>query len=177
MHKAIVILGLSIVVWGCNKREEPLRSVHHDAVQALSAEKFRDAPQSVVIGSTTLRLEVFASENHMPMAASPDPKTGLMPPDSRKMSLSFRLVSENGTPLPSMMRPQMLWLSQNGKLWNTNAIEETVGAADSSSRDFLVHDGPTGQSMTPIDVVISLEDKKGDVYLLAIRQQRIGVVS
>jgi hypothetical protein len=111
------------------------------------------------------------------MAASPDPKTGLMPPDPRKMGLSFRLVSENETPLPSMMRPQMLWLSQNGKLWNTNAIEETLGAADRSSRDFLVHDGPTGQSLAPIDVVISLEDKKGDVYLLAVRKQRIGVVS
>jgi hypothetical protein len=89
----------------------------------------------------------------------------------------MRRKVENGKPLPSIIRPQMLWLSQDGNLWSTNANEETLGAADKSIRDFMVHDGPTGQSMTPIDVVISLENKKGDVYLLAIRQQRIGAVS
>jgi hypothetical protein len=177
MRKAIVILAFSILVWGCNKHEEPPPGFHHDAVQTLSAEEFRDAPQSVVIGNTTLRLEVFALEDHMPIGVSPDPKTGLIPPDPRKMGLSFRLVSQNGTPLPSKIRPLDLWLSQNSKLWSTNAIGETVGAANGLSRDFAVYDGPTGQSMTPIDVVISLEEKAGNVYLLAIRQQRINVVN
>jgi hypothetical protein len=40
MHKAIAILAVSILVWGCSKREEPLSSVHHDARQVLSVEDF-----------------------------------------------------------------------------------------------------------------------------------------
>jgi hypothetical protein len=44
MHQAVVILAVPILVWGCNKREEPLSRIHHDARQVLSVEGFRDAP-------------------------------------------------------------------------------------------------------------------------------------
>jgi hypothetical protein len=63
-----------------------------------SAQDLRDAPQSVVIENTVVRLKVFASEDHMPMAVPRDPKTGLPLPNPRKMHVGFRLISENGTP-------------------------------------------------------------------------------
>jgi hypothetical protein len=75
-----------------------------------------------------------------------------------------------------MFRVRTLWILQDGKLWKTSAIEETLGATDRSCRGFFVHDGPMGQSMTPIDVVIGLEDDKGVTQLLALKNQRVGSV-
>ena len=50
---------------------------------------------------------------------------------------------------------------RDGQIWNVDAIEETVGESNGSSRDFQVHDGPNWDSMTPVDVVIKLRDDKG----------------
>ncbi len=112
----------------------------------------------------------------MPLATLRDANTGGALPDRRKMRISIRLISQHGTPLPPMIRAQALWILQDGNVWRTSAIEETVGAMNKSSRDFLVQDGPMGQSMTPIEVVMGLEDDKGATYLLALRHQRIGAV-
>ncbi len=62
---------------------------------------------------------------------------------------------------------------QNGRIWNVSEIEETNGESNGSSRDFLVHDGPNWESMTPADVVIKLRDDEGATHLLAARRQRI----
>jgi hypothetical protein len=176
MHKAIVVLALSLAVCGCNKREAQQPVIGNDPDRmATSAQDLRDAPESIVIGNAVVRLEVFPWENHMPIAAPKDPNTGLTLPDRRKMNISFRLISEHGTPLSSMIRAQTLWIL-DGELWKTSAIEETFGAADRSSRDFLVHVGPMGQPMNPIDVVVGLKDDTGARHLLASKHQRVGSV-
>jgi hypothetical protein len=136
----------------------------------------RDAPETVVIENAVIRLQIFPWENRMPMATSRDPNTGLSMPDSRPMKISFRLLSETGTPLPSILRVERIWILQGDEVWETNAIDETVGASNGISRDFLVHDGPTWQSMAPIDGVIRLMDRNGSAFLLAVRHQKISTV-
>lgn len=61
---------------------------------------------------------------------------------------------------------------RDGQIWNADAIEETVGESNGSSRDFLIH-GPNWDSTTQVDVVIKLRDDKGTTHLLAVRHQRI----
>jgi hypothetical protein len=92
------------------------------------------------------------------------------------MKTSFRLLSETGTPLPSILREERIWILQGDEVWETNAIDETVGASNGISRDFLVHGGPTWQSMAPIDAVIRLMDRNGSAFLLAVRHQKISAV-
>jgi hypothetical protein len=132
----------------------------------------RDAQETLEVDNTVIRLLVFPWENRMPMAVSPD----LTNPDSRPMHISFRLVSEHGTPLPLTLRVQAIWIVQESQIWNGSEIEETVGESNGSSRDFLVHDGPQWRSMSPVDVVLTLSDGKGAVHWLAARHQRIGAV-
>jgi len=141
-----------------------------------SALDLRDAPETVVIENTVIRLQIFPWENRMPMATSRDPNTGLSKPDSRPMKISFRLLSETGTPLPSILRADRIWIIQADEVWETNAIYETVGESNEISRDFTVHDGPTWQSMAPIDGVIRLMDRKGSAFFLAVRHQKISAV-
>jgi len=86
------------------------------------------------------------------------------------------LISEHGTPLPLTLRVQAIWMLQDSQIWNVDAIEETVGESNGSSRDFLVHDGPNWESMTPAEVVIKLRDDKGAIHFLAARHQRIAAV-
>jgi hypothetical protein len=136
----------------------------------------RDAPETLVIDSEVIHLLAFPWQNRMPMARSPNPNAGLTEPDSRKMKISFRLISEHGTPLPLTLRVQAIWMVQDSQIWNGSAIEETVGESNGSSRDFLVHDGPNWGPMTPVDVVIKLRDDKGATHLLAARHQRIAAV-
>jgi hypothetical protein len=136
----------------------------------------RDAPESLVFDNAVIRVLAFPWSNRMPMAASRDPKTGMSNPDSRPIHISFRLISEDGTPLPLTLRVQEIWIVQDSQIWNASAIEETVGESNGSSRDFLVHDGPHWRSMTPVDVVLTLRDDKGAIHWLAVRHQRIAAV-
>ena len=136
----------------------------------------RDAPETLVIESAVIHLLALPWQDRMPMAFSRDPNTGLTKPDTRGVNISFRLISEHGTPLPLTLRVQALWMVQDSQIWNASAIEETVGESNGSSRDFLVHDGPNWRSMTPVDVVIRLGDDTGATHLLALRHQRIAAV-
>jgi hypothetical protein len=139
-------------------------------------QNLRDAPETLEVDNTVIRLLVFPWENRMPMAVSPDPNTVLTKPDSRPMHISFRLISEHGTPLPLTLRVREIWIVQDSQIWNGSEIEETVGESNGSSRDFLVHDGPHWRSMTPVDVVLTLRDDKGAIHWLAVRHQRIAAV-
>ena len=65
---------------------------------------------------------------------------------------------------------------QDGQIWSGSEFEETVGESNGSSRDFLVHDGPNWESMTPGDVVIKLRDDQGATHFLAVRHQRRAAV-
>jgi hypothetical protein len=112
----------------------------------------RDAPETLVINDEVIRLMAFPWQDRI------------------------RLISEHGTPLPLTLRVQAIWMLQDGQIWNVGAIEETVGESNGSSRDFLVHDGPNWESMTPVEVVIKLRDDKGATHLLAVRHQRITAV-
>lgn len=71
---------------------------------------------------------------------------------------------------------QAIWMLQDGQIWNVREIEETFGEPNGSSRDFLIHDGPNWEGMTPVDIVIKLRDDKGATHLLALRHQRIAAV-
>jgi hypothetical protein len=139
-------------------------------------EDLRDAPETLVFDDTVIRLLAFPWSNRMPMAVSRDPNTGMSKPDSRPIHISFRLISEHGTPVPLTLRVQAVWIVQDSQIWNASAIEETVGESNESSRDFLVHDGPQWRSMTPVDVVLTLRDEKGALHWLAVRHQRIAAV-
>jgi hypothetical protein len=110
----------------------------------------RNAPKTLVIANAVIRLMAFPLQDRMPMAVSRDPNTGLTVPHVRPVNLSFRLISEDGRPLPRTLRVRAVWMVQDGQIWNTSAIEETVGESGGSSRDFLVHDGPLWRSIPPL---------------------------
>jgi hypothetical protein len=112
----------------------------------------RDAQETLVINDEVIRLKAFPWQNRI------------------------RLISEHGTPLPLTLRVQAIWMLQDSKIWNVDTVEETVGESNGSSRDFLVHDGPNWESMTPADVVIKLRDDQGATHFLAVRHQRIAAV-
>lgn len=115
-------------------------------------QELRNAQETLVINNEVIRLKAFPWQNRI------------------------RLISEHGTPLPLTLRVQAIWMLQDSQIWNVDAIEETVGESNGSSRDFLVHDGPNWESMTPADVVIKLRDDKGAIHFLAVRHQRIAAV-
>jgi hypothetical protein len=135
-----------------------------------------NAPENLRVGNTFMHLEVSPIVNRMPMARYQDPKTGLVEPDDRKMAVSFRLLADPGTTLPRILRAQTIWLTQDKHIWKSTDIEESGGASNSSSRDFLVHEGPHWKSLSPVDVVVRLVDWKGSAYFLAARQRRVLVV-
>jgi hypothetical protein len=139
-------------------------------------EDLRSAPETLVFDNTVIRLVAFPWSNRMPMAVGRDPNTGMNKPDSRAIHISFRLISEHGTPIPLTLSVQAMWVTHDSQIWNASAIEETDGESNGPSRDFLIHDGPHWRSMTPVDVVLTLRDDKGAIHWLAVRHQRIAAV-
>lgn len=115
-------------------------------------QNLRDAQETLVIKDEVIRLKAFPWQNRI------------------------RLISEHGTPLPPTLRVQAVWMLQEGNIWNVDAVEETVGESNGSSRDFLVHDGPKWESTTPADVVVKLRDDAGATHFLAVRHQRMAAV-
>jgi hypothetical protein len=69
--------------------------------------------------------------------------------DSRRMNASFRLIAEDGTPLPSMLHAETVRIVEGNRVWETNAIEERLAELNPPSRDFVIRDGPKWQSMSP----------------------------
>jgi hypothetical protein len=108
----------------------------------------RDAPETLIIDDKGIRLMAFPWQGRI------------------------RIISEDRTLLPLTLGVQALWMLRDGQIWNADAIEETVGESNGSSRDFLIH-GPNWDSTTQVDVVIKLRDDKGATHLLAVRHQRI----
>jgi hypothetical protein len=108
-------------------------------------QNLRDAPERLVINNEVIRLLAYPWQNRI------------------------RLVSEHGTPLLLTLRVQAIWMLRDEQFWHVSEIDETVGQSNGSSRDFLIHDGPDWESMTPVDIVIKLRDEKGATHLLAMR--------
>lgn len=70
------------------------------------------------------------------------------------MNAIITLTDENGTPLPQSLHAETIWILQGDAAWKTSAIEERRNAEVLSDCEFVIHDGPTWQLGSQVDVII-----------------------
>jgi hypothetical protein len=110
----------------------------------------------------------------MPIGVPDDPNEArAIVADARGMRAIIQLIADKGTPVPSTLHADTVWIIQRDQVWTTNAIEERRGELNASSCEFAIAKGPMWEPASYVDVVISLKDGKGAPSLLAIRHQII----
>ena len=143
-------------------------------VDSRSLVSLQQAPEVLTIGESVLRLKAFIWRDFMPMGVPDDPNAArAVVADARGMRASIQLIDDKGTPIPSMLHADTVWIIQGDQIWTTKAIEERRDALNSSRCEFAIAKGPMWQPSSYVDVVIGLKDGKGATSLLAIRHQII----
>ena len=132
------------------------------------------AQEILTIGESVLRLKAFIWRDFMPIGVPDDPNEArAVVADARGMRAIIQLIDDKGTPIPSTLHADTVWIIQGDQVWTTKAIEERRGELDASSCEFAIAKGPMWQPSSYVDVVIGLKDGKGATSLLAIRHQII----
>jgi hypothetical protein len=130
------------------------------------------AQEILTIGESVLRLKAFIWRDFMPIGVPDDPNEArAVVADARGMRAIIQLIDDKGTPIPSTLHADTVWIFQGDEIWTTKSIEERRGELDASSCEFAIAKGPMWQPSSYVDVVIGLKDGKGATYLLAIRHQ------
>jgi hypothetical protein len=130
------------------------------------------AQEILTLGESVLRLKAFIWRDFMPIGVPDDPNEArAVVADARGMRAIIQLIDDKGTPIPSTLHADTVWIFQGDEIWTTNSIEERRGELDASSCEFAIAKGPMWQPSSYVDVVIGLKDGKGATYLLAIRHQ------
>lgn len=146
-------------------------------IQAISAlpPGIGDAPERLVDGKSVLRLRASIWRDFMPFATSLSGSEKLAARSKHtSMNAIITLTDEHGTPLPQSLHAETIWILQGDAAWKTSAIEERRNAEVFSDCEFVIHDGPTWQLGSQVDVIIRLKDRSGKTSLLAIRHQDVG---
>jgi hypothetical protein len=91
------------------------------------------------------------------------------------MVARIQLTSQNGIPLPSRLRAEIVWIIQGELVWETKTIE--ARSDESGSYEFVIRGGPKLEPGSYVDVVVRLVDEKGTTLNLALRHQDIKAVS
>ena len=145
----LVFLGL---VAGCSASTAPIVQVPQEVA---------DAPNEIVVGNATLRLNVFPWRDFQP---------GVGPTDTRLMA-QFQIEVTGGS-LPSGLRVERGWLVRENEAWIS--VPQQEGTASSATRvEYMSRGGPTWPVGTLVTGVLQLRDAANNSYLLRSSAQAI----
>jgi hypothetical protein len=120
-----------------------------------------DAPNEIVVGNATLRLNVYPWRDFQPGTT----------PDTRLMT-QFQIAVGTGN-LPLGLRAEKAWLVRENEAWIT--IPRQEAPPSSASRvEYMSRGGPTWPVGTLVTGVLQLRDAANNSYLLRSSAQAIG---
>ena len=119
-----------------------------------------DAPNEIVVGNATLRLNVYPWRDFQPSTS----------PDTRLMT-QFQIAVATGN-LPSGLRAEKAWLVRENEAWIT--IPRQEAPPSSATRvEYMSRGGPTWPVGTLVIGVLQLRDAANNSYLLRSSAQAI----
>jgi hypothetical protein len=169
MPKRQVLLALvTMLCW-----DVTVHSVTAADQRTLSASELKNVPESVSFGKAVLGLSAHIWRDFMPRAVSRESDLEEVRGGRPQVAL-MQLTSQNGIPLPSRFRAEVVWIVQADLVWETKPFDEK---SDEARYQFVIRDGPKLQPGSYVDVVVRLVDEKGTTLNLALRHQGIQAVS
>jgi hypothetical protein len=120
-----------------------------------------DAPNEIVVGDATLRLNVDPWRDFQPSSS----------PDTRLMT-QFQIAVSTGT-VPSGLRAEKAWLVRGNEAWITIPRQEAPPSS-ASSVEYMSRGGPAWPVGTLVTGVLQLRDAANNSYLLRSSAQAIG---
>ena len=134
-------------------------------VPADTLSEIRAAPETLILGNATLRMEAYAWRNFMPMAG--------VKADSRPLSASIKLIVARGPMVPH--RVTGVWILQDESIWQLYDMD-LPGNSTANPYEIVVRDGPRLAPHSYIDIVVRIGDAKSGAHFLSVRRQVINAV-
>jgi hypothetical protein len=149
---------------------------HVPESESLSAADRRNARESIILGTSNLRLTANVWRDFMPAALLDEsvPGEDAVAP-VRGIIATVKIFDKSGKPLPKSLQPKMVYLVQGERIWQTSAIQESRDESTPSTLDLAIQQGPQWEPQTFVDVFVRIAEGKGVSHLLVIRHQVIEV--
>ena len=119
------------------------------------------APNEIVVGNATLRLDIYPYRNFQPSIS----------PDTR-LIVGFQLAAGNGS-IPSGLRAEKGWLVRENEGWISTPRQEQPPVKDSQI-EYVSRAGPEWPVGALVTGVLQLRDASNHSYLLRSTARAIG---
>jgi hypothetical protein len=156
--RKIILSVLFVSLLSCKKDSLPNGSTV--ILDPTLAAELRNNNEKVVIGNKTYFLEAYIYRNFMPGAES-----GLI--------CSIKLKDSNGSPIPSEITLNKLYVINDVNIWKTNYDE--IRTDNKLYIEGVVRNGPKWESKINVDIVTEFQIGSKKYQILA-KAQRIGEV-
>ena len=154
---AIIPLAfLALLIAGCGRNPSaPIVQIPPEIV---------NAPNEIVVGSTTLRLEPYLWRNFQPSTS----------PDTRLLA-QLRIQAGTGNLIPPGLTVEKAWLVLDDEAWVSTPRQEGPPSSE-SSLEYMSRGGPSWSVGALVTAVVQLRDGGNNSYLLRAAPQTIGRV-
>ena len=156
MSAIVRFIFLTLLVTGCGRNPSaPIVQVPPEIV---------NAPNEIVVGGTTLRLETYLWRDFQPSTS----------PDTRLLA-QLRIQAGAGNLIPSGLAVEKAWLVLNDEAWVSTPRQEGPPSSE-SNLEYMSRGGPSWSIGALITAVVQVRDASNNSYLLRAAPQAIGRV-
>ncbi|HMJ18314.1 MAG TPA: hypothetical protein VK478_07980 [Gemmatimonadaceae bacterium] len=152
----VPLLFLTLLVTGCG------RNPSAPIVQAPP--EIIVAPNEIVVGGTTLRLQTYLWRNFQPGSS----------PDTRLLA-QLRIQAGTGNPIPPGLVVEKAWLVLDDEAWVSTPQQEAPPSS-ASNMEYMSRGGPEWAVGALITATVQVRDASNNSYLLRAAPQAIGRV-
>jgi hypothetical protein len=123
-----------------------------------------NAPNEIVVGGTTLRLETYLWRDFQPSTS----------PDTRLLA-QLRIQAGTGNLIPPGLAVEKAWLILDHEAWVSTPRQEGPPSSE-SNLEYMSRGGPSWSVGALITAVVQVRDASNNSYLLRAAPQAIGRV-
>ena len=121
------------------------------------------APTSTVLAGHTLTLRASLWRDFQPIT----------PPDGKPLVAVLQVTTDDGSPVPSSIRAEFVWIIYGTEVWTSVPQEERARAETAPLYEVVARDGPKWGPDVTVDVVVRLRDGNGPRSLLRATNQPV----
>lgn len=130
-------------------------------IPAFTLAELENAPEIIDLPHQDYRLKTYVWRDFMPIS----------PPGGKAMIASIHVISVDGEPIPSTVKPRFLWVIDDGRVWSA-LLPEVYDTPGDDRVQGIARNGPKWETGIQVDVVVGVE-AGSHLRLLKARDQLI----
>jgi len=153
-HMWVAAFAVSIALAACGEK---------NPVSPLRSAELRRAPLSITVDGVDVVLTSYLWRDFQPTS----------PPDGKGLAVSVHVGITDGSPIPSTITADAVWVVYGGQVWAASLEEVSLASPMPSYYEAVARDGPKWGPAVAVDVIARVHDSKGATWLLRAASQTI----